>query len=95
LRVRARPEELYAAFLDLAALVERLPAAAMTGEIREFEARVGGGYRLSLFYPPNERAFRGKTSVTEDVVNVRLWSGTPMQDPRSRQLRHDRSGLRR
>ena len=27
---------------------------------------------MSLFYPPDERAFRGKTSDKEDVVNVRF-----------------------
>ena len=64
--IRARPEELYAAFLDPTALVDWLPPAEMTGEIHEFDARVGGGYRMSLFYPPDERA----CSDREDVVNV-------------------------
>lgn len=44
----------------------------MTGHVHEFDARVGGGYRMSLFYPPNERNFRGKTSDKEDMVNVRF-----------------------
>src|SRR5262245_62000240 len=70
--IRARPEELYAAFLDPAALVQWLPPAEMTGEIHEFEGRVGGGYRMSLFYPPDERTFRGKTSDREDMVKVRF-----------------------
>jgi uncharacterized protein YndB with AHSA1/START domain len=70
--IRARPEELYDTFMDPAALVAWLPPAEMTGEIHEFDARVGGGYRMSLFYPPNERAFRGKTSDGEDRVNVRF-----------------------
>jgi uncharacterized protein YndB with AHSA1/START domain len=70
--IKARPEELYAAFLDPAALVDWLPPARMTGEIHEFDARVGGGYRISLCYPPDERAFRGKTSEREDMVNVRF-----------------------
>src|SRR5713101_102130 len=70
--VRARPDELYAAFLDPTALVDWLPPAEMTGEIHEFDARVGGGYRMSLFYPPDERAFRGKTSDREDMVEVRF-----------------------
>jgi uncharacterized protein YndB with AHSA1/START domain len=70
--IRARPEELYEAFLDPTALVDWLPPEEMTGEIHEFDARVGGGYRMSLFYPPEERAFRGKTSVREDMVNVRF-----------------------
>ena len=70
--IRARPEELYAAFLDPAALVDWLPPAEMTGRIHEFDARVGGGYRMSLFYPPDERTFRGKTSDREDMVVVRF-----------------------
>jgi uncharacterized protein YndB with AHSA1/START domain len=70
--INARPEELYAAFVDPAALVAWLPPAEMTGVIHDFDARVGGGYRMSLFYPPNERSFRGKTSDREDMVNVRF-----------------------
>ena len=70
--IRARPEELYVALLDPAALIDWRPPAEMTGEIHEFDARVGGGYRMSLFYPPDERVFRGKTSDREDLVNVRF-----------------------
>jgi uncharacterized protein YndB with AHSA1/START domain len=70
--INARPEELYAAFMDPAALVAWLPPAEMTGQIHAFDARVGGGYRMSLFYPPTERSFRGKTSEREDSVNVRF-----------------------
>lgn len=70
--IRARPEELYGAFTDPAALVAWLPPAEMTGHVHEFDARVGGGYRMSLFYPPSERAFRGKTADREDMVDVRF-----------------------
>ncbi len=59
--IEAPPEALYQAFMDPAALVEWLPPAEMTGQIHAFDARVGGGYRMSLFYPPNEASFRGKT----------------------------------
>ena len=70
--IRARREELYGAFIDPAGLVAWLPPAQMTGHIHEFDARTGGGYRMSLYHPPNERAFRGKTSNKEDIVNVRF-----------------------
>jgi uncharacterized protein YndB with AHSA1/START domain len=70
--VRARPEEVWKAFMDPTALVAWLPPAEMTGKIHEFDARVGGGYRMSLFYPPDESAARGKTSAREDMVNVRF-----------------------
>jgi uncharacterized protein YndB with AHSA1/START domain len=75
--IRARPAELYAAFLDPTALVDWLPPAEMTGEIHEFDARVGGGYRMSLFYPPDERSLRAKTSDGEDMVKVRFVELTP------------------
>jgi len=48
------------------------PSGGDDGKIHEFDARVGGGYRMSLFYPPDERAFRGKTSDREDRVNMRF-----------------------
>jgi uncharacterized protein YndB with AHSA1/START domain len=70
--IRARPEELYEAFIDPAVLIAWLPPAQMTGHIHEFDARIGGGYRMSLFYPSNERVLRGKTSANEDMVNVRF-----------------------
>src|SRR5687767_1003179 len=75
--IRARPEELYQAFIDPAALVEWLPPAEMTGAIHQFDARVGGGYRMSLYYPANEQVFRGKTAEKEDVVNVRFVELSP------------------
>jgi uncharacterized protein YndB with AHSA1/START domain len=70
--VGGTPDEIYAAFMDPAALVAWLPPGEMTGEIHEFDARVGGGYRMSLFYPPTERAFRGKTTAREDMLIVRF-----------------------
>jgi uncharacterized protein YndB with AHSA1/START domain len=73
--IAARPEEIYAAFMDPAALVAWLPPGEMTGRIHEFDARVG--YRMSLYYPPTERAFRGKTSEREDMVTVRFVALAP------------------
>jgi uncharacterized protein YndB with AHSA1/START domain len=70
--INALPEELYEAFINPVVLVSWLPPAEMTGVIHEFDAQVGGGYRMSLFYPPDERIFRGKTSDKEDMVNVRF-----------------------
>lgn len=70
--IGARPEELYGAFIDPAALIAWLPPGEMTGVMHEFDARVGGGYRMSLFYPQDEQSFRGKTADKEDMVNVRF-----------------------
>lgn len=70
--IRARPEELYDAFMDPDALVEWLPPAEMTGKIHAFETGVGGGYQMSLYFSPDERTFRGKTADREDRVEVRF-----------------------
>ncbi|HEU0220682.1 MAG TPA: SRPBCC domain-containing protein [Paracoccaceae bacterium] len=75
--IQARPEAIYAAFTDPAALLAWLPPAEMTGEIHAFDARVGGGYRMSLYYPPTERHFRGKTAEREDRVEVRFMELVP------------------
>jgi uncharacterized protein YndB with AHSA1/START domain len=58
--------------MDPAALVDWLPPGEMTGKMHELDGRLGGGYRMSLFYPPNERSLRGKTSDREDMFNVRF-----------------------
>jgi uncharacterized protein YndB with AHSA1/START domain len=75
--IRARPEELYAAFPDPAALVDWLPPAEMTGDPR---IRRAGRRRLSdVALLPAERAFRGKTSHREDMVKVRFAELTPLR----------------
>src|SRR5262245_40219863 len=75
--IKAGPEQIYAAFVDPDILVAWLPPGEMTGRMHEFDARVGGGYRLSLFYPPDERAFRGKTAEREDMVKARFVELSP------------------
>ena len=70
--IKARPAEVYAAFMDPAVLAGWLPPGEMTGEVLAFDAKVGGGYRMSLFYPADERTFRGKTAAREDRVAVRF-----------------------
>jgi uncharacterized protein YndB with AHSA1/START domain len=75
--VKAPPEDVYAAFMDPAVLVAWLPPGEMTGQIHAFDGRVGGGYRMSLFYPPSERTHRGKTAEREDRMSVRFVELTP------------------
>jgi uncharacterized protein YndB with AHSA1/START domain len=75
--IRARAAALYEAFMDPAALVDWMPPGEMTGRIHEFDARVGGGYRMSLFYPPGVHPSRGKTADGEDMVDVRFLELTP------------------
>lgn len=75
--VKAPPEDVYAAFMDPAVLVAWLPPGEMTGQIHAFDGRVGGGYRMSRFYPPSERTHRGKTAEREDRMSVRFVELTP------------------
>lgn len=63
---------IYAAFMDPAALVDWLPPEEMTGKMHHFDGRVGGGYRLSLFYIGGGTEPRGKTAADEDLVTVRF-----------------------
>lgn len=70
--IHASPEVIYDAFVDPAVLVAWLPPAGMTGRLHAFDPRPGGGYEMSLYYPPDERHFRGKTAEREDRVVVRF-----------------------
>ncbi|QNI37333.1 SRPBCC domain-containing protein [Edaphobacter albus] len=70
--IHADRQQAYAAFLDRDALLAWLPPAQMRAEIYSFDAHIGGGYSMSLFYPENEKNFRGKTSAKEDRVDVRF-----------------------
>src|SRR5262245_36746974 len=70
--VKATPERVYRAFMDPAELVTWLPPGDMTGTIHGFDGRVGGGYCMSLLYPPEDDTRRGKTSAREDRVDVRF-----------------------
>jgi len=63
--------------MDPAVLVEWLPPAAMTGRIHAFDARVGGGYRTSLYFPQGEPSPHGKSAESEDRVEVRFLDLAP------------------
>lgn len=44
----ASPERVYRAFIDPHALVKWLPPHGFTAKVHEFDARVGGGYKMSF-----------------------------------------------
>jgi uncharacterized protein YndB with AHSA1/START domain len=75
--IKAPREALNRAFTDPAALAVWLAPGEMTGMVHAFDARVGGGYRMSLFYPSSEQVYRGKTSEREDRFTVRFVELTP------------------
>jgi uncharacterized protein YndB with AHSA1/START domain len=75
--INASPETLYRAFIDPAALEIWLAPEGMTGKVHDFDARIGSGYRMSLFYNSSEQANRGKTAANEDQFTARFVELTP------------------
>ena len=77
--IKASREALYRAFTDPEALAVWQTPLDMTAKVHEFDGRVGGGYRMSLFYPPSEQEARGKTSKHEDRFQARFLELTPLK----------------
>jgi len=44
----------------------------MTGKVHAFDLRVGGSYTMSLYYPVNDKASKGKTAINEDRYTARF-----------------------
>jgi uncharacterized protein YndB with AHSA1/START domain len=70
--ILATPRTLLRAFLDLEQLVAWRAPEGMTARIERFDPRIGGGYRMVLTYGQATAGVSGKTSATEDVVEVRF-----------------------
>jgi len=68
--IDAPPNEVFAALVDADARTVWLPPAGMSGRFDWFDARPGGGYRLTLTY--DDEATQGKSLANADVVEVRF-----------------------
>lgn len=68
--IRAKREKIYNAFIDGKALEFWLAPNNMIGKIHDFDAKVGGGYNMSLFYLDGETG--GKTSGNEDRFSAKF-----------------------
>lgn len=68
--VQAPPDEVFAALVDEEARTAWLPPAGMSGRFDWFDARPGGGYRMTLTY--DDASTRGKSAANTDVVEVRF-----------------------
>ena len=75
--IAAPRETIYRAFTDPDALVAWQAPEGMTGTIHAFDLRVGGGYRMSLFYPESDDADHGKSAEREDRYTARFVALTP------------------
>jgi len=60
--LRATPERVYRAFLDADAMAKWLPPNGFTGKVHQIDAKVGGGYKMSLtnFTTGKSHSFGGK-----------------------------------
>ncbi len=68
--VNAPRDEVFAALVDEAARTVWLPPTGMSGQFSWFDAKPGGGYRLTLTY--DNDATQGKSGENTDVVEVRF-----------------------
>jgi len=70
--IAASPAALYRAHLDPQALMSWLPPEGMKGRVEEFDARVGGTYRMVLTYEQPGHSAQGKTTKQSDTVEGRF-----------------------
>jgi uncharacterized protein YndB with AHSA1/START domain len=70
--IAASQEVVYRAFTDPAALAVWFAPGEMTGKVHHFDYRVGGGYQMSLYYPPSDQSAHGKTTESEDRYTARF-----------------------
>lgn len=79
--LRAPPERVYRAFLDPDAKAKWLPPYGFVAKVHRFDARVGGGYRMSFvhFATGAEHAFEAVFTLLEP--NARIGYTDRFDDP--------------
>jgi len=79
--LRTKPERVYRAFLDADAWAKWLPPHGFTGKVHEFDATVGGKYRMSFtnFSSGHTHTFGG--TYKELVPNQRIRYTSRFDDP--------------
>ena len=75
--INAQRSAIYRAFTDPEALVAWQAPGNMTAKVHAFDARPGGGYRMSLFYPTSEEGSPGKSAEREDRYRARFVELSP------------------
>lgn len=75
------PAKIYKAFIDADALVKWLPPNGFTAKIHHFDAKVGGGYKMSFtnFTTGNGHSFSAK--YLELIPNERILHTDKFDDP--------------
>src|ERR1035438_6498877 len=77
--INATAEVLFRAFTDPEALSAWQAPGAMTAVIHHFELSIGGGYKMSLFYPNSTTGSPGKTAANEARFIVSFLELLPCQ----------------
>ena len=79
--LRTKPEKIYRAFLEPAAMAKWLPPYGFTCEVHHMDARVGGTFRMSFrnFSSGNLHSFGGE--YVELVVNEKIQYTDRFDDP--------------
>jgi uncharacterized protein YndB with AHSA1/START domain len=79
--LRSKPERVYRAFLDPAAMAKWLPPYGFTCTVHHMEARVGGSYKMSFtnFSSGNGHSFGG--TYVDLVPNERIAYTDAFDDP--------------
>lgn len=79
--LRAKPDRVYRAFIDPAAMCKWLPPHGFTGTVHHMDARVGGSYKMSFtnFGTGSSHSFGGK--YLELVPGERLRYVDAFDDP--------------
>ncbi len=79
--LKAKPERVYRAFLDPAALCRWLPPYGFLATMHHMDAKVGGGHRMSFtnFTTGHSHSFEGK--YLELVPNERIRYSDKFDDP--------------
>lgn len=75
--VRASPEAIYRAFMDVEALMAWLPPQGMSGRALLFEPWQGGRYRIELTLEGEGRKASGKTTERTDIAGGRFLALEP------------------
>ena len=70
--IKAAPEKIYNAFTNPTSLEIWQASGDMNAKVSHFDLKVGGGYKMSLFYPESEKEMKGKTSEKEDRYTARF-----------------------
>src|SRR5512132_36584 len=79
--LRATPERVYRAFLDVDAMTKWLPPNGFTGQVHHLEAKVGGTYKMSFtnFTTQKSHSFGGE--YLELAPNERIRHTDKFDDP--------------